>query len=266
MQCTYGERAREMFRGCSSSRGWWCTRSSCLGDRLSLIMNEKPFSPHPPLLSSRLWETTPHVLETVPVFICCPGIIINSSFYLQSVPAGTWSHYPKHKQQEGKERKSCFHDWWMGQEGCLSSGESRTRDVSKCFRWSCLLHFMGGTHAFILPSHIPFLHLSTNTDALLVLPVTVSLLSWILLGWAVPFPSLDLSLPLTEIFSFNWIFFPDSTAPVHPLLSQLNFFLCSWGHFSSVLSPTNVNRLPIAQVGLIISQLWFQYQRHFRVN
>lgn len=138
-------------------------------------MNEKPFSPHPPLLSSRLWKTTPHVLETVPVFICCPGIIINSSFYLQSVPAGTWSHYPKHKEQEGKERKSCFRDWWTGQGGCLSSGESRTRDVSKCFRRSRLLRFMGGARASILPSHTLFLHLSTSTDALPVLPVTVCL-------------------------------------------------------------------------------------------
>ena len=110
------------------------------------------------------------------------------------------------------------------------------------------LHFMAPMGCPHLGGHLPgasllnilFLHLSTNTDAPLVLPVTLSLLSWILLGGAVPFPSLDLSLLLTEIFSFNWIFFPDSTAPVHPLLSQLNFFLYSWGHFSSVLSPTNV--------------------------
>lgn len=44
------------------------------------------------------------MLETV-LAICCPGIIINSSFISKSVPAGTWSHYPKHKEQEGKERK-----------------------------------------------------------------------------------------------------------------------------------------------------------------
>ena len=34
---------------------------------------------------------------------------------------------------------------------------------------------MGGARASILPSHTLFLHLSTNTDALPVLPVTVCL-------------------------------------------------------------------------------------------
>lgn len=66
-----------------------------------------------------------------------------------------------------------------------------------------------------------------------LLPVTVSLSSRILLGWAVPFPIWTFS-SCCENFSFNQVFF------LSPLLSQLNSFLYSWGHLSSVLSLTNV--------------------------
>lgn len=93
-----------------------------------------------------------------------------------------------------------------------------------------------------LPLSIPVLHVSTNTDALLRLPASSDRVSFLLSSSRLssPFPPPGLPPLLTEIFSFNQVFFPVSPAPAHPLLSQLNFFLYSWGHFSSVLSPTNV--------------------------
>lgn len=69
LQWTYGGRAGQGFRGCS--RGWWAcglhARALPTANRLSLMRNEKPFSPHPPILTSKLWEATSHVPETIPV-------------------------------------------------------------------------------------------------------------------------------------------------------------------------------------------------------
>lgn len=135
-------------------------------------------------------------------------------------------------------------DEW-GREGVFLLGSPEPEMSANVLGGPASLHFMAPMGCPRPGGHLPgasllnilFLHLSTNTDAPLVLPVTVCLFCPEFFSDEL---SLSLSLLLTEIFSFNWIFFPDSTAPVHPLLSQLNFSLCSWGHFSSVLSPTNV--------------------------
>lgn len=168
-------------------------------------------------------------------------------------------HITETSLQQEKRRGKLLCDWWtVVWWWGLSPEGRRPRDVKNCSRWA-LGHLpptqdfhelplswelSGDLCAFLSPSQaFLFAHFSTNINA----PPGASGFHclWLFpscapLGWAVPFPPLDLSLLVTDIFSFNQVFLPVSPAPAYPLLSQSNSFFYSWGHFSSILSPTNV--------------------------
>lgn len=148
LQCTYVDWAREGFRGHSSSRGWWRMWSSCQGlltHRRQVESDDEReaflSTPTHPYLQA-LRNDIPCTWNS-PSFTCCPRIIINNS--LQSGPVGIRSRYPN-CIRAGKERKSCFRDWWMGTP-CLHFPSQSILCLSppllmpswgSCFQWLCL--------------------------------------------------------------------------------------------------------------------------------
>lgn len=129
-----------------------------------------------------VWPREPRVT-------CCSGIILNSPFSLKSVPAGTWS-LTQTAIGKTRDEQCAFlaeeqEDWPCRELLWLGPGLPAPRFIAP----------MSRLRAFILPSQRPlFLHLSTNTHALLGLPAATC----ILLGSAAPFPLLGLPLRLTE--------------------------------------------------------------------
>lgn len=87
LQCIYREWTREGFRGCLSSKGWGHKRFS--HQDLTHRKQAEPEKEWEAFLSTpthpycqALRNYIPCAWHWIPVFICCPGIITNSSFYL----------------------------------------------------------------------------------------------------------------------------------------------------------------------------------------